>query len=237
MNQMSESTPGNNRFKPFLKGLFMLLVFGLLIFAARKAGLEEALRDREWFAAHIGNGGLLGVLAFMGLAALATGLGLPRQVVALLGGYLFGAALGTLYATIGCGVGCLSVVGYVRYFGRDFVNRRFGGKVRKVDDFLKKQPFKMALAIRFFPLGNNLLTNIAAGVSSIPIWPFVFGSTLGYVPQNLVFSLFGAGMNAESTMGVVISVAGSVILFVASAWLGISLYRRHKAEKAEAAGD
>ncbi len=83
--------------------------------------------------------------------------------------------------------------------GRSFIKRKFGARIQKVDDFLSRSPFNMALTIRFFPLGSNVVTNILAGVTSIPALPFIFGSTVGYIPQNMVFALFGSGVEVSST--------------------------------------
>ena len=99
--------------------------------------------------------------------------------------------------------------------------------------FLQHEPFNTALAIRLFPLGSNLITNLAAGVSSIPLMPFIFGSFIGYIPQNFIFALFGAGMNRESAMGVALSVGMSIVLFVVSGWMGIQVYRRYRKQAKE----
>jgi hypothetical protein len=51
---------------------------------------------------------------------------------------------------------------------------------------------------------------------------------MGYLPQNLVFAIFGAGVNAESNLGRVLSLGVSVVLLVGSTWLGMSVYRAYK---------
>jgi uncharacterized membrane protein YdjX (TVP38/TMEM64 family) len=69
---------------------------------------------------------------------------------------------------------------------------------------------------------------VAAGVTSIPAASFILGSALGYVPQNLVFAIFGAGVNAESDLGRILSIGVSVALLVGSTWLGLSVYRAYR---------
>jgi uncharacterized membrane protein YdjX (TVP38/TMEM64 family) len=213
-----------------VKGVIMLCIFGAGVWMARSSGLEGLLRDTAWFDSHVLGSGPMSGLIFMGITACLTALGLPRQLFGFLGGFAFGAIGGTLLTTVGCGLGCATASLYGRFSGRDFVARKFGSRLGRLDAFLSGQPFLMALAIRLFPLGSNLLTNLAAGVSSIPLLPFVLGSSLGYIPQNFVFALFGAGMNAESTQGVVIAVSVSVVLLMISGWLGVIMYRRYRAE-------
>lgn len=224
-------------FKSALKGLIMLLFFAVAVIAARKAGVDDMLRNTEWLDQHVLGAGPVSVLIYLGLSAVLSGLGVPRQLLAFLGGFAFGAVGGTFLATIGCGVGCWLVSGYARLFGREMIARRFGRRAEKIDRFLRTQPFTMALTIRLFPLGSNLITNLAAGISSIPLMPFVVGSSIGYIPQNLVFALFGSGLNAESGIGVTLSVGVSVALLIASGWLGVASYRRYRKEAAGTLGD
>jgi uncharacterized membrane protein YdjX (TVP38/TMEM64 family) len=214
--------------KPVLKGLAMLAIFGGLIFLARSLGLEEHLTDRKWLLEQVQGHGATGVLFFLGITGLATGLGVPRQLTAFLGGYAFGWFWGALLATFGTALGCTLDFTVARYLGRDFVLARFGKRAAKLNAFLHTGPIRTSLAIRLLPVGHNLLTSVAAGVTSIPARHFILGSALGYIPQNLVFAIFGDGVGAESATGKAISVGVSVTLLAASAWLGMSVYRAYK---------
>ncbi len=216
--------------KPVLKGLAMLAVFGGLILLARSLGLEGHLTDRQWLLAQVQGHGATGVLFFLGVTTLASALGVPRQLPAFLGGYAFGWFWGTLLATLGTATACAIDFTVARYLGRDFVLARFGKRAAKLDAFLRTGPFRTSLAIRLLPVGHNLLTSMAAGVTSIPARFFILGSAVGYIPQNLVFAIFGAGVGAESAMGRALSIGVSLLLLVASAWLGLSVYRAYKRE-------
>lgn len=227
---MTKDTNGSTMtsFKSLAKGLVMLLGLGLAVYFARTIGLGTMLEDTQWFNDHVLGSGPLSVVIFLAVGAVFTAVGLPRQLVGFLGGFAFGALSGTLLATVASGLGCAMTALYARMGGRELVERKLGRRAGRVNSFLQHEPFNTALAIRLFPLGSNLITNLAAGVSSIPLMPFIFGSTLGYIPQNFIFALFGAGMNRESTMGIALSVGMSIVLFVISGWLGIQIYRRYR---------
>jgi uncharacterized membrane protein YdjX (TVP38/TMEM64 family) len=227
---MTEKTNGSTMksIKSLAKGLVMLLGLGLAVYLARAAGLGSMLEDTQWFNDHVLGSGPLSVVIFLAVGTAFTAVGLPRQLVGFLGGFAFGMVSGTLLATVASGLGCAVAAVYARMGGRELVERKFGHRLEKVNRFLKHEPFNTALAIRLFPLGSNLITNLAAGVSSIPLMPFILGSTIGYIPQNFIFALFGAGMNRESTMGVALSVGMSVVLFGVSGWLGLQVYRRYR---------
>lgn len=216
--------------KSLAKGLVMLAGLGLAVYLSRAVGLGDMLSNTQWFNDHVLGNGPLSIVIFLGVGAAFTAVGLPRQLVGFLGGFAFGAFSGTLLATVGSGLGCAIAALYARMGGRELVQRKLGHRIGKVNSFLQHEPFNTALAIRLFPLGSNLITNLAAGVSSIPLMPFILGSTLGYIPQNFIFALFGSGMNRESTMGVALSVGMSVVLFAVSGWLGIRVYNRYRKE-------
>lgn len=213
--------------KPILKGLIMLASMALVVFVIRHLGLEDMLQGTDWFDQHVRGKGLVGILTYVGVGAMFTAMGMPRQIICFLGGYAFGFFFGLVYGTVASGLGCAMAVAFARFLGRDFVVRRFGARLAPVDAFLSKSPFNMALTIRFFPLGSNLLTNLAAGVSSIPAWPFIIGSTIGYLPQTTVFALFGSGVEVSSMWRMVMG----VVLFVISTLMGLHIWRRYRREK------
>ena len=223
--------------KAAIKGLVMLAGLGLAVYLARTTGVDDMLRNTQWFNDHVLGSGFKAVLIFLGVGALFTAAGLPRQLLAFLGGFAFGTLGGTVLSTLGTGLGCALASGYTRWGGREFVVRKLGGRIQQLEGFLRHKPFRTSLAIRLFPLGSNGLTNVAAGVSSIPLMPFILGSTIGYLPQNFIFALFGAGMNRESTLGVTLSIAMGVVLFAVSIWLGLAVYRSYRREASEAGYD
>jgi len=217
-----------------IKGLVMVAGLGLAVFLARTLGLGDMLADTKWVNEHILGDGVLSIFIFLGVSMVFTAVGLPRQVTGFLGGFAFGVVWGTVLSTIGSGLGCALASSYARWGGRELVARKLGHRIQRLDGFLRHKPFKTALAIRFFPLGSNVLTNLAAGISSIPLVPFIVGSTIGYIPQNMIFALFGAGMSKESTTGVALSVSMGVVLFVISIWIGVAVVRSYRKEACEA---
>ncbi|MBN2141097.1 MAG: TVP38/TMEM64 family protein [Desulfovibrionaceae bacterium] len=223
-SELNSNNENGRGLAPVVKGLALLACLGLAVAFIRWAGIADTL-SQAWFDSEIKGHGPLGVLTYIGLAAFLMALGMPRQIICFLGGYAFGFVLGTIWASLGSLLGCVLAVAFARFLGRDFVVHRFGPRLARVDAFLEKSPFATAMTIRFFPLGSNLLTNLAAGVSSIPLVPFVLGSSVGYLPQTIVFALFGSGVNVSSGA----RMALSVFLFLISAVLGIGLYRRHRA--------
>ncbi len=216
--------PPRRKWRAVLKGLTLIVSLAAAGFALNAMHLDENL-DRHAVAAALDGMGALGWLVFTVAAGLLTAAGLPRQIPAFIGGYVYGVAGGTLLATLGAALGCGLDFAYARFLGRDLVRRRFARRIARFDCFLAQSPLAMSLIIRLMPVGNNLITNLAAGLTSIPLWPFLAGSFLGYVPQHLIFALVGKGVRVDP--GLRIGLAA--LLFVASTLWGFALYRKYRA--------
>lgn len=210
-------------FRILLKGLLLIASLALLGLLVNKLQLGDALSE-HWIDTRVRGQGIQGELIFLGMAALTTAVGFPRQVVAFLGGYAFGFMFGTLLALVGTLLGSLMSFFYARWFGRALVKHRFPGRIRKLDDFLSGHPFTMAVIIRLLPVGSNVGTNLVAGVCSVAALPFLAGSGVGYLPQTLVFALAGSGVHFNPSLRLTLA----AVLFVISSLLGVWLYRKHR---------
>jgi len=201
-----------------IRGLFVIAVLVAVGY------LLSGILDREWIDAHVRGRGGAGELLFVAAGGLFISAGLSRQLVAFLGGYAFAFYGGTLLALLATVVGSIVNFYAARLLFSSLVTRHYAGHIRKVDDFIRENTFTMTLLIRLLPVGNNLMVNLAAGVSSVRAMPFFSGSALGYIPQTLVFALIGSGTSVNQRWQVAVAVA----MFVISAFIGIYLYRRHR---------
>lgn len=207
----------------FLKGLVFI---ALLVGVAYLFEVTElsSLLDKDWIDSQVRGQGISGDLLFVAVGAMITAVTLPRQAVSFLGGYAFGFGLGTLLSVLATTCGCVIDFFFARWFGRDLITARFPNKIRRINDFIHDNTFGMTLLIRLLPVGNNTVTSLAAGVSSVRAVPFILGSGLGYVPQTVVFALIGSGIGINQTVRIGLGVA----LFLISSVLGVYLYRRFR---------
>ncbi|MFV0421736.1 TVP38/TMEM64 family protein [Oleidesulfovibrio sp.] len=216
----------NKKTKAIAKTFTIFAALAGIIYVIHAAGLDTMF-DRAWVDDNIRDQGVWGYTLFLLVAGGLTAVGMPRQFVSFLAGYAFGAAMGTVWGTIGTTLGCAFVFGWARLMGRGYVLRRHGKRIERLNNFISHNPFSMTLVIRCLPVGNNLLTNLAAGVSNIPASSFIGGSCLGYIPQTLIFALLGSGVRVDPLWRTTIS----ALLFVISSALGWMLYRRYRVEK------
>lgn len=198
----------------------------------KPAALIVVLLLAGWAITSIGLGdavqaaGTQGPAVFVGFAAMACALGVPRQVVAYAGGLAFGFWEGTGLGLLAMMTGCLANFFGARLAARArvqaWLERGQGRQLQRFDRFLSTNAFMATLTLRLLPVGSNLVTNVMAGVSGARAVPFVIASALGYVPQTVVFALLGGGV----LEGVWIKVALGVALFIVSSLLGLVLLRR-----------
>jgi uncharacterized membrane protein YdjX (TVP38/TMEM64 family) len=213
-------------YRNIAKGLLTLLLFvafGLLL----NQLLASSQFNENWIDHQVKNHGAMGIFYFIGLCALTTACGLPRQLAAFLGGYGFGVLSGTLLATLGATFGCVISFYFARIIARRFIHRKYGHRIQRINKFLLPNTFIKTIIIRLLPIGSNLITNLIAGVTHAKARFFVSGSFVGYLPQMIIFALAGSGVEVQSAW----KISLSVILFLISTVLSAKLYRQYKIDK------
>jgi uncharacterized membrane protein YdjX (TVP38/TMEM64 family) len=204
-----------------LKGLALIFSLALLGYLFKTSDLGSSINE-AWIDARVRGHGVNGALLFLLMGAVFTAIGLPRQIIAFLGGYAFNLWLGTLLGALAALLGCMLSFAYARFFGKGLLRARLGERAGRFDRFIHDHPFSMTVLIRLLPVGSNLLTNLAAGITSIRSLDFFAGSLLGYLPQTLVFALVGSGVHIAPMLKITLAIA----LFLVSMALGMYLYRR-----------
>ncbi|GAB3033060.1 TVP38/TMEM64 family protein [Bowmanella dokdonensis] len=159
-------------------------------------------------------------LIFVSLFALLTSVGLPRQIPAFAAGFFYGVLPGLGISTLAVLLGAALTLLYTRL---PLISRlHLKQTSHPMLALLYRFPFRATLAIRLFPVGNNLAMNLLAGFARLPVRPFLLASLLGYLPQMLIFALSGAGLMLDTRWQILLALA----LMLLSSWLGLAVYRR-----------
>lgn len=206
-----------------LQGLALIASLALLGYLFHASALGDSL-NAAWVDARVRGHGLNGALLLLLVGGLSTALGMPRQIIAFLAGYAFGMGAGTVLGALAALLGCMLSFAYARMFSRKLLRARLGGRAGRFERFIHTHPFYMTVLVRLLPVGSNLLTNLAAGISHIRPAAFFAGSLLGYLPQALVFALLGSGVPIAPMLTLLLSTG----LFLLSGGLGVWLYRRYR---------
>lgn len=204
-----------------VRGIFLITSLVLVGYLLHITQLQNLLTT-TWVDQEIRFHGFRGELLFLGMAIMFTSIGLPRQVISFLSGYTFGLGTGLIIALFTTVMSCMMTFFFARFLGQEFINRRFSHRTKKINQYLNHYPIRTAMFIRFMPVGNNLLTNLAAGISTVSAVGFFLGSGIGYIPQTLIFALIGSGIEVNP----VFRIGLGIILFTIAAFIGVYLYKQ-----------
>lgn len=158
---------------------------------------------------------------FVLVGIVYTALGGPRQVLAFSSGYLLGGWQGAILSTFVTGGGALATMMVSRHLAGDWLRERHPQRIHMLQRLLAQDAWLWMCVLRLLPVGSNLATNVAAGLSGLRLTPLLAGSLLGYLPQMLLFSYVGAGLALNSSTHLWISLG----LLLASTALGVYLYQ------------
>ena len=173
--------------------LWFLVAFLAAILWLYTSGVHQAV-DAEAVQTWIRGAGAWGGLAFVGLYALLQPLGV-RSVFFLLGAPLIWAPVhAVLWSWIGAVVASVIAFGFARFVARDWAQGRAPERVRKLDDRLEQDGFRVVTLLRLVFYTTPAL-QFALGISRVRFRPFLLGTIVGVLPFTLLMTLFGAQLS------------------------------------------
>lgn len=198
-----------------VRRLVLLLLF---VGAATAAALLLPVPTVTELREMLDRSGWWGPVAFvLGYAALTLA-PVPKNVLSVAAGVLFGFAdgLGLVFAAAMLGATAAFWLG--RVLGRDAVERFTGARVAQLDQVLRRRGFAAVVGVRLVPVLPFTAVNYSAGLTSVGWWPYFFGTLLGIVPGGAGFVALGAygfqlGWPAQAAFGIlgVLTLAGVVV--------------------------
>jgi uncharacterized membrane protein YdjX (TVP38/TMEM64 family) len=135
------------------------------------------------------------VLTFL-LHTLLAALALPgASLLMLAAGSGFGAALGTLLCLSGCTAGATLAMLASRHWLEPAVRRRHGAYLEGFDARMAANGNAYLFSLRLLPVLPFAVVNVAAGLSRMKTWTFVWISLLGMAASTFVY------VNAGTELG------------------------------------
>ena len=149
------------------------------------------LRLEQLRAAHA----FLFAAAFVAVYIVQTAFSLPgAAVLSLASGAIFGVLQGTLYVVSGATVGAVLAFLVSRTLLRDWVVKRFGGRMETIDRGLRESGLSYLLFLRLVPAFPFFLVNLACGVTGLPLRTYALGTLFGIIPGSFVFVNAGSSL-------------------------------------------
>ncbi|MFJ8578675.1 TVP38/TMEM64 family protein [Micromonospora sp. NPDC093277] len=140
-------------------------------------------------------GGYAPVAAVLGGALLMVAL-VPRTLVTLAAGAIFGPLAGAGYA-LGAAL-LAAALGFTvgRLLGREFVAERVRGRLARLDGWFARQSVLGVITVRLLPIAGFGLVSYGYGTTGVRMLPFLAGSVIASVPTAVGYAAIGAAVTS-----------------------------------------
>ncbi len=156
--------------------------FSLEYFQSQRAAIEA------YFAAHPAGTGAIFFLVYVAV----TGLSLPgAAIMTLVAGAIFGLLWGTVIVSFASTIGATLAFLASRFLLRDWVQARFGDKLKPVNDGIAREGAFYLFALRLVPAFPFFVINLVMGLTPLPARTFYWVSQLGMLAGTVAFVYAG----------------------------------------------
>ena len=222
------------------KALLVLILFGaiaayFLFDFGQYLSLESFKERQAEIVAAKDDNPLLYIAGFFLLYVAVTGLSIPgAAIMSLVAGALFGLVFGTVIVSFASTIGATLAFLSSRYLMRDWVQGKFGERLRAIDDGLAKDGAFYLFTLRLIPVFPFFIINLLMGLTRITTWTFFWVSQLGMLAATIVFVNAGTQISQlESTAGLLSPILiASFVTLALFPWVAkglIGFVNRHRA--------
>lgn len=168
------------------------VLLALVVAAATIVVLTVPLPDVDAVRALVGRAGGWGPVAFViGYAGLTLA-PVPKNVLSIGAGVLFGFWTGLLLVYTAALLGASAAFWLGRRLGRDAVENFTGTRVEKVDAVLTSRGFAAVVGVRLVPVLPFTAINYSAGLTALGWWAYFLGTMVGILPGTASYLALGA---------------------------------------------
>ena len=168
----------------------------LVVLALLVAGIVAAWRWRSLFDPAALTGLIArnpaAALVFVALHIAASLFFVPRTLLALGAGLVFGMWWGTLWAALGSLTGALAGFLVARYLHAGFVEGIDRFRLAALLARVERGGWRAVALVRLVPIIPHSLTNYALGLTRLRLGGYAVGSLLGQLPLTLAYVNLGA---------------------------------------------
>ena len=149
---------------------------------------EQRAAIDAFYAAHP----LQSTALYFAVYVAATALSLPgAAILTLAGGAIFGLLWGTLIVSFASSIGATLAFLASRFLLRDWVQGRFGARLRPVNEGVAKEGAFYLFALRLVPAFPFFVINLLMGLTPLRAWTFYWVSQLGMLAGTVVYVYAG----------------------------------------------
>jgi len=151
---------------------------------------------------------------------------LPAEISGVIGGYLYGPVVGTIYSTIGLSIGSWLAFILSRVYGMPLVRRLVNPSIMdRYDHFIEARGPLTCFILFLIPGFPKAALCYIIGLSQMNIWIFIAVSTVGRLFGTILLSLTGDSVRTMRSV-VLFIILGLIAIF----YLLVYLYRHRLLE-------
>lgn len=198
-----------------LIAVLVAAVFGFFYFDLNTYLTLDGLKGSlDTFTQQIEENPLVSIGVFFAIYVAVTALSLPgAAILTLAAGALFGLVQGFIIVSFASSVGATLAFLVARFILRDTVRKRFGEKLKKIDEGVEKQGAFYLFTLRLVPVFPFFLINLLMGLTSIKTWTFYWVSQLGMLAGTIVYVNAGTQLAQIDSLSGIVS-PGLILSFV-----------------------
>jgi len=168
-----------------------ILVLGLVAIAALAAWRWRVVFDPIAITNAIGRypAAPLGFIAAHIAASLVF---IPRTLLAIAAGLLFGTGWGIVWAELGSVAGAAAGFLLVRYVSSGLINFERATRVKSVLERVEHGGWRAVALLRLIPIMPHSFANYGLGLTRLPLGAYAFGSLIGQLPLTIAYVELGA---------------------------------------------
>ncbi|MEU7600678.1 VTT domain-containing protein [Streptomyces sp. NPDC040724] len=167
------------------------------------------------------------VLLFAAAYGVCAAAFVPRPLLNLAAGAVFGTQFGLVAAVGGTVLGAGIAFGLGRIMGQEALRPYLRGRwIEAADGQLSRHGFRSMLAVRLFPGVPFVVANYCAAVSRCGWGPFLLATALGVVPNTTAYVIAGASASSPGSPAFLVSFGFIVVSVVAAG--AVAWRKRHR---------
>jgi uncharacterized membrane protein YdjX (TVP38/TMEM64 family) len=177
-----------------------LIVLGLIAIATMAAWHWRTVFDPMAITTAIGRypAAPLGFLAAHIAASLIF---VPRTLLAIVAGLLFGTGWGIVWAELGSVAGAAAGFLLARYVSSGLIDFQRGTRVRSLLEWVDRGGWRAVALLRLIPIMPHSVANYGLGLTALPLGAYAFGSLIGQLPLTIAYVELGAAGQRLMTVG------------------------------------
>lgn len=180
-----------------LIGLAVILVLFFALHLNRYVDFATLRDNRAVIAGFVADHGALAAFLYVAVYVVVVAASLPGgAILSVVGGFLFGTALGSVCVVVGATAGATLLFLAARTAIGDSLRRRLGARGARLAADLSDNAFNYLLVLRLVPLFPFFLVNLVPAFAGIPLRTYVLATFLGIIPGSVVYVSVGDGLGA-----------------------------------------